>query len=55
VVDVGGGEVVAGEAGGEFGADALGLDTLALFAGVERAEAGMIAMAKHATAAAVGV
>src|SRR5206468_2653897 len=55
VVDVGGGEVVAGERGGEFGADALGLKALALFARVEGAQAGMIAMTKHAAAAAVGV
>lgn len=55
VVDVGGGEKVAGERGGEFGADALGFELLALFAGVERAKAAMVGMAKHAAAAAVGV
>jgi len=55
VVDVGGGEEVAGERGGEFCADALGLESLTLFSGVEWAEAGMIAMAKHAALASVGV
>ena len=54
VVDVGGGEEVAGERGGEFGADALGLDALALFTRMEGAQAGMIGMAKHAAAATVG-
>jgi hypothetical protein len=54
VVDVGGGEEVAGESGGEFGADAFGLDALALFARMERAKAGMIRVAQHAAAAAVG-
>ena len=55
VIDVGGGEEVAGERGGEFRADAFGFEGLALFAGVKRAKAGMIAMAKHAALAAVGV
>ena len=54
VVDVGGGEEVALERGGDLGAQALGLEELELFAGVEDAEGEMGRSAKHAAAAAVG-
>jgi hypothetical protein len=41
VVDVGGGEEAAVEGGGDFVAEALGLDALKFLAGVESAESGM--------------
>jgi hypothetical protein len=54
VVDVGGGEKIALEGCGDLGAQALGLEELELFAGVEDAEAGMGGGAEHAAGAAVG-
>jgi len=52
VVEVVGGLEFAGE-GGEFGADAVGVLKLALFAGVMEAEGGMSLRAGHAALAAV--
>lgn len=54
VVDVGGGEEVAVEGGGDFVAEALGLEELKLLAGMEGAENRMVGAAQHAAAAAVG-
>lgn len=52
-VDVGGGHKLAGEGGGEFGANTLGLQKLHFIVGVEEAERGMGVVTEHATAAAV--
>lgn len=54
VVDVGGGEEAAVEGGGDFVAEALGLEELKFLAGVEGAERGMGRVAQHAAGAAVG-
>jgi hypothetical protein len=54
VVDVGGGQEIAGEGGGHFRAQAVGFEELVLGVGVEEAESGAIFMAKHAASAAVG-
>jgi hypothetical protein len=53
-VDVGGGHELAGEGGGEFGADTLGFQKLHFIVGVEETERGMGVVTEHATAAAVG-
>lgn len=53
VVDVGGGEEIAGEGLGEFGAEAFGFELLKLGASVEEAEVGMGGMAEPAAAATV--
>jgi len=54
VVDVGGGEEIAVEGGGDFAAQALGLEELEFLAGMEGAEGRMGRAAQHAAAAAVG-
>jgi hypothetical protein len=53
-VDVGGGHKLAGEGGGEFGADTLGFEELHFIVGVEETERGMGVVTEHTTAAAVG-
>lgn len=53
-VDVGGGEEVAIERGGEFRAEASGLEELHFVASVEEAKPAVVAMTKHTAAAAVG-
>jgi hypothetical protein len=54
VVDVGGGEEVAGEGGGDFCAKAMRFQELQFGVGVEQPQGRVIFMAKHAAAAAVG-
>jgi hypothetical protein len=54
VVDVGGGEEIALEGGGDLFAQALGFEELQFFAGVEDAEVGMGGGAEHAAGTAVG-
>jgi len=54
VVDVGGGEEIAVEGGGNFVAETLGLEELELLPGVEGTEEGMSRGAQHAAEAAVG-
>jgi hypothetical protein len=54
VVDVGGGEQITVEGGGNFGAQALGLLELKFLPGVEGTEERMDRAAQHAAAAAVG-
>jgi hypothetical protein len=54
VVDVGGGEEIAVERGGNFAAEELGFAELEFLAGVEGAEDGMSRAAQHAATAAVG-
>ena len=54
VVDVGGGEEIAVEGGGDFVAEALGLEELKLLPGMEGTEGRMGRAAQHAAAAAVG-
>jgi len=54
VVDVGGGEEVAGERGGELFAKAMRLQELEFTAGMEGAEGGVVFEAEHAAFAAVG-
>jgi hypothetical protein len=53
-VDVRSGHELAGEGGGEFGAEALGFQELHLIAGVEETEGGMGVVTEHAAAASVG-
>jgi len=54
VVDVGGGEEIAVEGGGNFAAEALGLEELEFLPGVEGTEGRMGRAAQHAAGAAVG-
>jgi hypothetical protein len=54
VVDVGGGEEIAVDGGGNFIAQALGLEELQFLPGMEGAEGRMDRTAQHAAAAAVG-
>jgi hypothetical protein len=54
MVDIGGGEEIAVERCGNFGAETLGLEELELLVGVESAEERMKRVARHAAAAAVG-
>ena len=54
VVNVGGGEEIAMERGGNFAAQALGLEELQFLPGVEGTEGRMGRAAQHAAAAAVG-
>jgi hypothetical protein len=54
VVDVGGGEEIAGEGGGHFGAKSMGFQELLLGVAVEETEGRVGVVAKHAAAAAVG-
>jgi hypothetical protein len=54
VVDVGGGKEIAVEGGGDFVAEALGLEELKLLPGMEGTEGRMGRAAQHAAAAAVG-
>src|SRR5262249_5618220 len=54
VADVGGGHEVAGDGGGEFRAEPVGFAELEFSASMERAEAGMAGVAKHAAASSVG-
>jgi len=54
VVNVGGGEEITVERGGNFGAQALGLEELQFLPGVKGAEGRMDRAAQHAAAAAVG-
>jgi hypothetical protein len=54
VVDVGGGEEIPVEGGGNFFAQALGLEELKLLPGMEGTEGRMGRAAQHAAAAAVG-
>jgi len=54
VVDVDGGEVFAGGRRGDLPAQLIGFDELALGAGMENAESGMILVPEHAALAAVG-
>jgi hypothetical protein len=54
VVDVGGGEEIAVEGGGNFVAEALGLEEFELLPGMESTEERMGRDAQHAAAAAVG-
>jgi len=54
VVDVGGGEEIAVEGGGDFVAQALGFEELEFLPGMEGAEGRMERAAQHAAAAAVG-
>jgi hypothetical protein len=54
MVDVGGGEEIAVEGGGDFAAQALGLEELGFLAGVEGTEGRMGRAAQHAAPAAVG-
>jgi hypothetical protein len=54
VVDIGGSVKVAGKRSGEVPAEAFGFEELALGAGVEDAEEGVILVAGHAALAAVG-
>jgi len=54
VVDVNGGEIFAGGRGGDLPAQLIGLDELALGAGVEDAKSGVILVPEHAALAAVG-
>jgi len=54
VVDVGGGEEIAVEGGGNFAAQALGLEELQFLPGMEGTEGRMGRAAQHAAAAAVG-
>jgi hypothetical protein len=54
VVDVGGGEEIAVEGGGNFVAQALGLEELQFLPGMESTEGRMDRAAQHATAATVG-
>jgi hypothetical protein len=53
-IDVRGGHEPASEGGGEFGAEAVGFDDLALGTSVENAERWMILLPQHAAGAAVG-
>jgi hypothetical protein len=53
-VDVRGSHEFACESGGEFGAEAVGFDDLALGASVEDTESWVVLLAEHATGAAVG-
>ena len=52
-IDVRGGHVLAGDGGGELGAEQIGFDDLAFGAGVEDAERRVICLAQHAAGAAV--
>ena len=54
VVDVGGGEEIAVEGGGNFGAKALGLEELEFLPGVKGTKGTMGRAAQHTAAAAVG-
>jgi len=54
VVDVGGGEEIAVEGGGDFAAQALGLEELPFLAGMEGTERRMGRAAQHAAGTAVG-
>ena len=54
VVDVCGGEEVAGKGGAELYAKSMRFQELEFFAGVEGAEGGMVFVAEHAALAAVG-
>jgi len=54
VVDVGGGEEIAVEGGGDFAAQAPGLEELEFLPGVEGTEGRMGRAAQHAAPAAVG-
>jgi hypothetical protein len=54
VVNVGGGEEIAVERGGNFAAQALRLEELQFLPGVKGTEGGMVRAAQHAAAAAVG-
>jgi hypothetical protein len=54
VVDVCGGEEIAVEGGGNFAAQALGLEELKFLPGVKGTEGRMVGAAQHAAAAAVG-
>lgn len=54
VIDVGGGVEMAGERGGQFGAETARFDDLHLFAGVEGAETAGTEMDQHAATAAIG-
>jgi len=53
-VDVRSGHELAGEGGGEFGAEALGFQELHLIAGVEETEGRVGVATEHAAAATVG-
>ena len=54
VVDVGGGEEIAVEGGGNFVAQALGLEALKFLPGMEGTKGSMDRAAQHAAAVAVG-
>jgi hypothetical protein len=54
MVDIGGGEEIAMKRGGNFVAEALGLEELKFLPGMEGTEGGMGRAAQHAAAAAVG-
>jgi hypothetical protein len=51
VVDVGGGQEIAGEGGGHFRAQAVGFEELVLGVGVEEAEGRVVAVTEHAALA----
>ena len=54
VVDVGGGQEIAGEGGGHLRAEPVGFEQLVLGMGVEEAEGCVIPMPEHAALAVVG-
>jgi hypothetical protein len=54
VVDIGSGEEIAVEGGGDFGAEALGCEELQFLSGMKGAEGRMNRAAQHAATAAVG-
>lgn len=54
VIDVGGGEEIAVEGGGNFGAEALGLEELEFLLGMEGAEGRMERAPQHAAGTAIG-
>jgi hypothetical protein len=54
VVDVGGGEEIAGESGGDFRAKFRRFQELLLGVGVEEAGGGVMFVSEHAAAAVVG-
>jgi len=54
VVDVGGGQEIAGEGGGHFRAQAVGFEELVLDVGVKQAKRCVIFMPEHAALAVVG-
>lgn len=54
VVDVGGGQEIAGEGGGHFRAQAVGFEELVLGVGVEEAEGRVVTVPEHAALAVVG-